>query len=173
VSFKELQYGLGKLGFRDPDKLAVVFKRVNTKGNGMLDFTEFMALTYIFSVERGDLSCMFAFKENAKMVKDCFNLMDKVVRLYDKDKNYLLDRAEVSASNHVSGMGAWMKVCIHACLAPLYMCTRIYAKTYRYEMNARITCISTVESVRRCVKWWLWCVCASACVGRWRLHRCA
>jgi hypothetical protein len=96
VSFKELQYGLGKLGFREPNKLAALFKRVDADRNGLLNFTEFMALTFVFSVERGDLSCLFAFKENAKLVKDCFSLIDKLLVLYDKNQNGKLEREEVS-----------------------------------------------------------------------------
>ncbi len=96
LCFKELQYGLGKLGFREYDKLAMMFQRVDANRNGVLDFAEFLALTYVFSVERGDLSCMYAYKENAKLVKDCFNLMHKVVAVYDKDGDGRLNRDEVN-----------------------------------------------------------------------------
>jgi Ca2+-binding EF-hand superfamily protein len=99
LTFKELQYGLGKLGFTEFDKLASLFKRIDADRNGVLDFNEFMVLIMVFSVDRGDLSFMFSFKENAKMVKDCFSMMDRALCLFDKEGKRKLSIEQVGLSS--------------------------------------------------------------------------
>jgi hypothetical protein len=115
VTFKELQYGLGRLGFSEfdklsalfnrvkavfkpGDKLAALFKLVDADGNGVLDFFEFIVLIYNFSVERGDLSFMFSFRENAKMVNDSFSMMHKALCLFDKAGKNVMNIEEVRPS---------------------------------------------------------------------------
>jgi Ca2+-binding EF-hand superfamily protein len=95
LSYNELKTGLAKLGFTQFDMLTKIFQQVDRDRNGVLDFREFMALTYIFSMQKGDLTFMFKYAANAKLLRECFHLLDKAVCLYDVDKNHLLNMSEV------------------------------------------------------------------------------
>mmetsp|Transcript_21421 Transcript_21421/g.49699 ORF Transcript_21421/g.49699 Transcript_21421/m.49699 type:complete len:714 (-) Transcript_21421:279-2420(-) len=98
LMYKELERELSMMGFRDGDKLAQIFKRVDFDGNGTLDFSEFLALLYLWAMnEGGDYSAFFRHPTNAAIIKKAFETMETSMLKYDVDRSRKLSIDELDA----------------------------------------------------------------------------
>lgn len=79
LMYSELENELAMVGFLDGEKLTEMFKRVDFDGNGTLDFSEFLALLYVFSVEKGSLDTFFRHPANAELIKSAFQNMSNAM----------------------------------------------------------------------------------------------
>jgi Ca2+-binding EF-hand superfamily protein len=95
LSFRELQSELSMVGFTDGEKLEEMFKRVDADGNGTLDFAEFLALMYMFTVQERSLSALFRHPTNAEVIMKAFDMMETQMKTYDKDRSRRLSFNEV------------------------------------------------------------------------------
>jgi hypothetical protein len=95
--FNGLQRELAANGFRDTEKLAQLFQRVDFDQNGTLDFSEFLALLYLWAMNgSGDYSVFFRHPTNAEIIKKAFEMMEESMIKYDRDESRKLSLAEVS-----------------------------------------------------------------------------
>ncbi len=98
--FSELQRQLASAGFRSIEKLAQLFKRVDFDSNGSLDFSEFLALLYLWAMnENADYSAFFRHPANADIIKQAFEAMEQCMIHYDKDGSRKLSIMEVAYKN--------------------------------------------------------------------------
>jgi len=97
LMYRELEHDLSMQGFLDSDRLAGMFKRVDFDGNGTLDFSEFLALLYLFSCDQGHLTVFFRHPTNANLIKTAFDVMEKAMVKYDADRSRKLSISELDA----------------------------------------------------------------------------
>ncbi len=96
LMFSELQTQLASAGFRSMEKLAQLFKRVDFDSNGSLDFSEFLALLYLWAMnENADYSAFFRHPASAAVIKQAFEAMEQCMIHYDKDGSRKLSIMEV------------------------------------------------------------------------------
>jgi len=98
LMYKELERELAMMGFRYGENLAQMFKQVDFDGSGTLDFSEFLALLYLWAVRGGgDYSVFFRHPTNAQVIKQGFEVMEKCMLTYDADRSRQLKASELDA----------------------------------------------------------------------------
>eukprot|EP00283_Hemiselmis_rufescens_P004628 CAMPEP_0173421310 /NCGR_PEP_ID=MMETSP1357-20121228/2466_1 /TAXON_ID=77926 /ORGANISM="Hemiselmis rufescens, Strain PCC563" /LENGTH=715 /DNA_ID=CAMNT_0014384213 /DNA_START=46 /DNA_END=2193 /DNA_ORIENTATION=+ len=98
LMYKELERELSMMGFRYGDNLAQMFKQVDFDGSGTLDFSEFLALLYLWAVRGGgDYAVFFRHPTNAQVIKQAFEVMEKCMLTYDQDRSRQLAAGELDA----------------------------------------------------------------------------